>query len=60
MKQVSGQAKEITDSDIIFSSENMKEDDDETFMNIVFVTMLYAVSKIKKENIIDALRDEMT
>ena len=27
---------------------------------IVFVTMLYAVDKIKKENIIDALRDEMT
>ncbi|MDE7312410.1 MAG: ABC transporter permease [Eubacterium sp.] len=27
---------------------------------IVFVTMLYATSKIKKENIIDALRDEMT
>lgn len=27
---------------------------------IVFVTMLYAVRKIKKENIIDALRDEMT
>lgn len=27
---------------------------------IVFVTMLYAISKIKKENIIDALRDEMT
>jgi putative ABC transport system permease protein len=27
---------------------------------IVFVTMLYAVSKIKKENIIDALRDDMT
>jgi putative ABC transport system permease protein len=26
----------------------------------VFVTMLYAISKIKKENIIDALRDEMT
>jgi putative ABC transport system permease protein len=27
---------------------------------IVFVTMLYAINKIKKENIIDALRDEMT
>lgn len=27
---------------------------------IVFVTMLYSVSKIKKENIIDALRDDMT
>lgn len=27
---------------------------------IVFVTMLYAISKIKKENIIDALRDDMT
>lgn len=27
---------------------------------IVFVTMLYAVRKIKKENIIDALRDDMT
>lgn len=27
---------------------------------IVFVTMLYAVSRIKKENIIDALRDDMT
>ena len=26
---------------------------------IVFITMLYAVSKIKKENIIDALRDDM-
>lgn len=27
---------------------------------VVFITMLYAVSKIKKENIIDALRDDMT
>ncbi len=27
---------------------------------IIFVTMMYAVNKIKKENIIDALRDEMT
>lgn len=27
---------------------------------VIFVTMMYAVSKIKKENIIDALRDEMT
>ena len=27
---------------------------------IVFITMLYAVGKIKKENIIDALRDDMT
>lgn len=27
---------------------------------IVFVTMLYATDKIKKENIIDALRDDMT
>ena len=27
---------------------------------IIFVTMMYAVSKIKKENIIDALRDDMT
>lgn len=27
---------------------------------IVFVTMAYAVGKIRKENIIDALRDEMT
>ncbi|HEX3030060.1 MAG TPA: FtsX-like permease family protein [Clostridia bacterium] len=27
---------------------------------IVFITMLYAVSKIKRENIIDALRDDMT
>lgn len=27
---------------------------------IVFITMLYATSKIKKENIIDALRDDMT
>lgn len=27
---------------------------------IVFVTMLYAISKIKKENIMDALRDDMT
>ncbi|WP_195984002.1 ABC transporter permease [Clostridium sp. D33t1_170424_F3] len=27
---------------------------------IVFITMLYAIDKIKKENIIDALRDDMT
>lgn len=27
---------------------------------VIFITMLYAVSKIKKENIIDALRDDMT
>ena len=27
---------------------------------IVFITMRYAISKIKKENIIDALRDDMT
>lgn len=27
---------------------------------VIFVTMMYSVSKIKKENIIDALRDEMT
>ncbi|OXM83382.1 ABC transporter permease [Paenibacillus rigui] len=27
---------------------------------IVFITMLYAISKIKKENIIDALRDDLT
>ena len=27
---------------------------------IVFITMLYATSKIKRENIIDALRDEMS
>lgn len=27
---------------------------------IVFITMLYALSKIKKENIIDALRDDLT
>lgn len=27
---------------------------------IVFITMLYAAGKVKKENIIDALRDEMT
>ena len=27
---------------------------------IIFITMLYATSKIKQENIIDALRDEMT
>lgn len=27
---------------------------------IVFVTMLYSVSRIKRENIIDALRDDMT
>jgi putative ABC transport system permease protein len=27
---------------------------------IVFLTMLYAISKIKRENIIDALRDDMT
>lgn len=26
---------------------------------IVFITMLYATSQIKKENIIDALRDEL-
>ena len=26
---------------------------------IVFITMLYTINKIKKENIIDALRDEM-
>ena len=26
---------------------------------VIFITMLYAVSKIKKENIIDALRDDM-
>ncbi len=26
---------------------------------LVFITMLYAISKIKRENIIDALRDEM-
>ena len=27
---------------------------------IVFITMAYATGKIRKENIIDALRDEMT
>jgi putative ABC transport system permease protein len=27
---------------------------------VVFITMLYAAGKIKKENIIDALRDDMT
>ncbi|AMJ40720.1 ABC transporter permease [Anaerotignum propionicum] len=27
---------------------------------IVFITMLYAINKIKKENIIDALRDDMS
>lgn len=27
---------------------------------VIFATMVYAVSKIKKENIIDALRDDMT
>lgn len=27
---------------------------------VVFITMLYAISKIKKENIIDALRDDMS
>lgn len=27
---------------------------------VIFATMMYAVSKIKKENIIDALRDDMT
>lgn len=27
---------------------------------VIFVTMMYAVRKIKKENIIDALRDDMT
>ena len=26
---------------------------------VIFVTMMYAVRKIKKENIIDALRDDM-
>ena len=26
---------------------------------VVFITMLYSISKIKKENIIDALRDDM-
>jgi putative ABC transport system permease protein len=26
---------------------------------LVFITMLYAISRIKKENIIDALRDDM-
>ena len=31
-----------------------------TVFFIVFITMLYAISKIKKENIIDALRDDMT
>lgn len=27
---------------------------------VIFVTMMYAISKIRKENIIDALRDDMT
>lgn len=27
---------------------------------IIFITMLYSISKIKKENIIDALRDDLT
>ena len=27
---------------------------------IIFITMLYATSKLRKENIIDALRDDMT
>ena len=27
---------------------------------VIFITMLYAVNRIKKENIIDALRDDMT
>lgn len=27
---------------------------------VIFITMMYAVSKIKKENIIEALRDDMT
>ncbi len=27
---------------------------------VIFVTMMYAISKIKRENIIDALRDDMT
>ena len=27
---------------------------------VIFITMLYATSKIRKENIIDSLRDEMT
>lgn len=31
-----------------------------TIFLVVFTTMLYAVSKIRKENIIDALRDDMT
>ena len=26
---------------------------------IVFITMLYAISEVKRENIIDALRDDM-
>ena len=26
---------------------------------IIFITMMYAVSKLKKENIIDGLRDDM-
>lgn len=28
--------------------------------SVIFITMLYAVSKIRRENIIDALRDDMT
>ena len=27
---------------------------------VVFITMLYAVRQLKKENIIDAMRDELT
>ena len=27
---------------------------------VIFITMLYAVGRIKKENIIEALRDDMT
>ncbi|WP_088188221.1 FtsX-like permease family protein [Desulfosporosinus sp. FKA] len=27
---------------------------------VIFITMMYAISKIKRENIIDALRDDMT
>ena len=29
-------------------------------LTVIFITMMYAVNKIKKENIIDALRDDMT
>lgn len=44
------------DYDILFTAQDM---DDEEWCSLYFITMLYAARKIKKENIIDALRDEM-